>query len=46
VKTAFAVKGHSCDEDADEDAPAPGATGPAAKPAAVVQGQKPAAQPQ
>jgi tetratricopeptide (TPR) repeat protein len=46
VKTAFAVKGHSCDEDADEDAPAPGATGPAVKPAAVVQGQKPAAPPQ
>jgi tetratricopeptide (TPR) repeat protein len=28
VKTAYAVKGHSCDEDADNDAP-PAATGPA-----------------
>ena len=28
VKTAYAVKGHSCDEDAGDGAPAPGA-GPA-----------------
>jgi hypothetical protein len=28
VKTAYAVKGHSCDEDAGDDTPAP-ATGPA-----------------
>ena len=46
VKKAYAVNGHSCDEDADEDAPAPGATGPAAKPAAAVQGQNPATPPQ
>jgi hypothetical protein len=42
VKTAYAVNGHSCDEDANDDAPAPATNGPAAKPAADVQGQKPA----
>jgi tetratricopeptide (TPR) repeat protein len=42
VKAAYAVNGHSCDDDADDDAPAPGATGPTAKPAAAVEGQKPA----
>jgi predicted negative regulator of RcsB-dependent stress response len=42
-KKAFAVHGHSCDEDAaDDNAPAPDA----AKPAAAVQGQKPATPPQ
>jgi tetratricopeptide (TPR) repeat protein len=43
VKKAYAVNGHSCEEDADDDAPEPGATGQPAKPAAAVQGQKPAA---
>jgi tetratricopeptide (TPR) repeat protein len=42
VKTAYAVNGHSCDEDANDDAPAPATNGPAAKPVADVQGQKPA----
>jgi tetratricopeptide (TPR) repeat protein len=42
VKAAYAVNGHSCQEDADEDVPAPGAPRPGAKPAAAVQGQKPA----
>jgi tetratricopeptide (TPR) repeat protein len=42
VKKAYAVNGHSCDEDADDDTPAPGT----AKPAAAVTGQKPATQPQ
>jgi hypothetical protein len=46
VKTAYAVNGHSCDEDADDDAPAPGANAPTAKHAAAVQGQKPATPPQ
>jgi tetratricopeptide (TPR) repeat protein len=32
VKTAFAVKGHSCDEDADEEAPDNGAPKPASQP--------------
>jgi tetratricopeptide (TPR) repeat protein len=42
VKKAYAVNGHSCDEDADDAAPAPGT----AKPAAALDGQKPATQPQ
>ncbi len=42
VKKAYAVNGHSCDEDADGDEPAPGA----AKPAAAIQGQNPATTPQ
>ncbi len=42
AKAAYAVNGHSCDEDADDDAPAPGATGPATKPVAGLKGQKPA----
>jgi tetratricopeptide (TPR) repeat protein len=46
VKKAFAVNGHSCEEDADDDEPAPGSTQPAVKPSAAVQGQKPATQPQ
>jgi len=46
VKTAYAVNGHSCDEDADDDAPAPGANAPTAKHGAAVQGQKPATPPQ
>jgi predicted negative regulator of RcsB-dependent stress response len=37
VKTAFAVNGHTCDEDAD-DAPDPGAKDPAAKPGSVKPG--------
>ena len=45
VKTAYAVNGHSCEEDADEGSPAPGATGPAVKPAAALEGQRPATQP-
>ncbi len=32
VKTAYAVRGHSCDEDADEDAPGADKNGPGAKP--------------
>ena len=36
AKTAFAVKGHTCDEDADDDAPASGAAKPLAN-----GGQKP-----
>ena len=41
VKAAYAVKGHSCDEDADDDAP----DSAAAKPAAATQ-QDAAAKPQ
>jgi tetratricopeptide (TPR) repeat protein len=39
VKTAYAVKGHSCDEDADEDVPG-------AKPDTGVSGQNGTAKPQ
>jgi predicted negative regulator of RcsB-dependent stress response len=46
VKKAFAVNGHSCDEDADDAGPAPGASKPAEAGASAVQGQKPAAPPQ
>jgi hypothetical protein len=46
VKKAFAVNGHTCDQDADDDEPAPGSTQPAVKPSTAVQGQKPGAQPQ
>jgi tetratricopeptide (TPR) repeat protein len=42
VKTAFPRKDHGCDDDADDDAPAPGT----AKPLGAVQGQKPATPPQ
>jgi tetratricopeptide (TPR) repeat protein len=38
VKTAYAVRGHSCDEDAEGDAPAPGKPD-AAKPAVPPPGQ-------
>jgi hypothetical protein len=41
IKAAYAVNGHTCDEDADDDAPAPGANAPGSKPASAVQGQKP-----
>jgi hypothetical protein len=30
VKAAYAVKGHSCDEDSEDDAPGPGAVKPRA----------------
>jgi tetratricopeptide (TPR) repeat protein len=46
VKKAFAVNGHTCDEDADDNEPAPGSTQPAVKPSTAVQRQKPATQPQ
>ncbi|MGD0903474.1 MAG: hypothetical protein ABR924_11095 [Terracidiphilus sp.] len=52
VKAAYAVKGHSCDEDADDDSPGDGASKPAganpgtAKPAGGPAGQTGAAKPQ
>jgi hypothetical protein len=45
VKAAYAVKGHSCDEDADDNAPPEGSEKPAgATPQAGGAGSQPAAQ--
>jgi hypothetical protein len=52
MKTAYAVKGHSCDEDADDDAPGDSAGKPAeanpgaAKPAGGAAGQTGTQKPQ